>query len=177
MYHPGSAWEYGLSIDVLGLIIEAESGQTLGAFLQERIWKPLGMVDTSFVVPPEKVKRYAKALPLDPDTGKPIVIADRTKPGKFECGGGCAEKSWASTGAFAAGIGRREIIPYRTRITSVPLIGASISVAIYTVGELGKLDPCGWRSTSGMSKSHCRRCLLMKSEQSSGSYRPGRRGR
>ncbi len=101
MYQPGSAWEYGLSIDVLGLVIEAESGQPLSAFLQERIWKPLGMVDTSFVVPPGKLKRYAKALPVDPDTGKPIVIADRTQPGKFECGGGCAVSTAADYVRFA----------------------------------------------------------------------------
>jgi CubicO group peptidase (beta-lactamase class C family) len=40
LYQPGSAWEYGLSIDVLGLVIEAETGQKLGAFLEQRMWKP-----------------------------------------------------------------------------------------------------------------------------------------
>jgi CubicO group peptidase (beta-lactamase class C family) len=90
LYQPGSAWDYGLSIDVLGLIIEAQTGQTLGSYLGERIWKPLGMVDTSFVVPPEKAKRYARALANDPDTGKPQAFADRTRPDKFECGGGCS---------------------------------------------------------------------------------------
>src|SRR3989441_2714764 len=87
LYQPGSAWDYGLSIDVLGLIIEAQTGQTLGAYLGDRIWKPLGMVDTSFVIPPEKAQRYARALPNDPDTGKPQALADRTRATKFECGG------------------------------------------------------------------------------------------
>jgi CubicO group peptidase (beta-lactamase class C family) len=90
LYQPGSAWDYGLSIDVLGLVIEAETGSTLGAYLNDRLWKPLGMVDTGFVVPPEKAPRYARALPNDPDTGKPQAFPDRTRPGKFECGGGCA---------------------------------------------------------------------------------------
>jgi CubicO group peptidase (beta-lactamase class C family) len=90
LYQPGAAWDYGLSIDVLGLIIEAETGQPLGAYLQDRIWKPLGMVDTSFVVPADKARRFARALPNDPDTGKPQAFADRTKSDKFECGGGCA---------------------------------------------------------------------------------------
>ena len=90
LYQPGAAWDYGFSIDVLGLIIEAQSGKTLGAYLGERIWKPLGMVDTSFVVPPDKAKRYARALPNDPETGKPQSFPDRTRPDKFECGGGCA---------------------------------------------------------------------------------------
>lgn len=118
MYQPGSAWEYGLSIDVLGLIIEAESGQKLGAFLHDRIWKPLGMVDTSFVVPPEKLKRYAKALPVDPDTGKPIVIADSTKPGKFECGGGCAVSTAADYVRFA------QMLLNRGRLGDVRILGS-----------------------------------------------------
>src|SRR6266571_121149 len=90
LYQPGSAWDYGFSIDVLGLIIEAETGRTLGAYLNDRIWKPLAMADTGFVVPPEKARRYARALPNDPDTGKPQAFPDRTKADKFECGGGCA---------------------------------------------------------------------------------------
>jgi CubicO group peptidase (beta-lactamase class C family) len=101
LYQPGSAWEYSLSIDVAGLIIEAESGQTLGAYLNDRIWKPLGMTDTGFVVPADKLKRYAKALPNEPDTGKPQVIADRTKPSGFECGGGCAVSTAADYVRFA----------------------------------------------------------------------------
>ena len=62
VYQPGTAWDYGLSIDVLGLILEKEYGKNLGAVLSERIWKPLGMVDTHFLVPPEKAKRFARAL-------------------------------------------------------------------------------------------------------------------
>ena len=95
VYQPGTTWDYGLSIDVLGLILEKEYGKNLGAVLSERLWKPLGMVDTHFVVPPEKVKRYARALKIDPNTGKPQDSSDRTKADKFECGGGCT----ASTAA------------------------------------------------------------------------------
>ncbi len=90
LHQPGSTWEYGLSIDVLGLVIEAETGQSLGAFLQERLWKPLNMVDTTFVIPPEKANRYARALANDPITGKPQPFPDRTRPSKMQCGGGCA---------------------------------------------------------------------------------------
>ncbi len=90
LYQPGTTWDYGLSIDVLGLILEQEHNQKLSAVLSERIWKPLGMVDTSFLVPAEKAKRFARALRNDPDSGKPQASSDRTKPDKFECGGGCA---------------------------------------------------------------------------------------
>src|ERR1700735_3488230 len=50
LYQPGTVWDYGLSIDVIGLVVEALSGQTLGAFLEDRLFRPLGMVDTSFQV-------------------------------------------------------------------------------------------------------------------------------
>ena len=51
------------------------------------------MMDTGFVVPPEKVSRYAKALPNDPDTGRPQSVFDLTTPTKFECAGGCSVSS------------------------------------------------------------------------------------
>jgi CubicO group peptidase (beta-lactamase class C family) len=90
LYQPGTVWDYSLSTDVLGLIIEALSEQTLGQFLQERLFKPLRMEDTGFLIPADKVARYARALPNDPDTGRPQAVLDSTKPLKFECGGGCA---------------------------------------------------------------------------------------
>ena len=101
MYQPGSTWEYGLSIDVLGLVVERVSGQTLGQFLQQRLFRPLGMTDTGFIVPAEKLQRYAKALPNDPETGKPQAVLDSTKPLKFECGGGCAVSTAADYIRFA----------------------------------------------------------------------------
>ena len=101
MYQPGSTWEYGLSIDVLGLVVERVSGQTLGQYLQQRLFKPLGMVDTGFVVPADKLQRYAKAFPNDPETGKPQTVLDSTKPLKFECGGGCAVSTAADYIRFA----------------------------------------------------------------------------
>ena len=48
------------------------------------------MTDTAFFIPPEKAARYAKALPKDPDTGRPQSVTPvLTEPLKFECGGGC----------------------------------------------------------------------------------------
>ena len=59
--------------------------------MAQAVWKPLGMVDTGFLIPPDKVARYAHALPADPETGQPQTVdPDATKPTKFECGGGCA---------------------------------------------------------------------------------------
>jgi CubicO group peptidase (beta-lactamase class C family) len=90
LYQPGTVWDYSLSVDVLGLVVEALSEQTLGQFLQERLFRPLRMEETGFLIPADKVARYAKALPNDPDTGRPQTVLDSTKPLKFECGGGCA---------------------------------------------------------------------------------------
>ena len=90
LHQPGSTWDYGFGLDVLGVVIEKVSGQPLGQYLEAQVFRPLGMRDTAFAVPPEKTKRYAKAFANDPDTGKPQFVLDLTKPLKFECGGGCA---------------------------------------------------------------------------------------
>ncbi len=58
-YQPGSQWRYSLSIDVLGALVEIISGISLEKFLQERIFDPLGMVDTGFFVPASKRDRLA----------------------------------------------------------------------------------------------------------------------
>ncbi|HEY4174301.1 MAG TPA: serine hydrolase domain-containing protein [Rhodopila sp.] len=88
LYQPGTVWDYGLSIDVIGLIVEALSGQTLGTFLQQHLFHPLGMVDTTFQVPPDKVARLARPLPRDPDTEAAQSVPDRARALLFECGGG-----------------------------------------------------------------------------------------
>jgi CubicO group peptidase (beta-lactamase class C family) len=89
LHHPAAEWNYGFGLDVLGLIVEQVTEQSLGQYMAEHIWKPLGMVDTGFVVPADKADRYAKPLPNDPDTGRPVTIRPNLQPRKFECGGGC----------------------------------------------------------------------------------------
>ena len=59
LHHPGDAWEYGLSTDVLGRIVEVASGMTLVEFFQQRIFQPLGMKDTHFFLPQGKKSRLA----------------------------------------------------------------------------------------------------------------------
>ena len=58
-YDPGTKWLYSLATDVCGCLVEAISGQKFEDFLQQRIFEPLGMQDTAFWVPPEKVERFA----------------------------------------------------------------------------------------------------------------------
>jgi CubicO group peptidase (beta-lactamase class C family) len=90
LHQPGAVWDYGFGLDVLGMVVEKVSGQTLGQYFQNSIFKPLGMTDTQFNIPADKAVRYARALPNDPETGRPqSVTPNLTQPLKFECGGGC----------------------------------------------------------------------------------------
>lgn len=89
-YQPGTAWEYSYGLDVAGLAVEAVTKQRLGGFLQERLFAPLGMVDTAFAQPESKAARFAKPLARDPDTGQPIADRSLTQASRFDCGGGCA---------------------------------------------------------------------------------------
>ena len=83
-HQPGEVWDYGQSADVLGRVIEVASGQPLDRFLNDRMFKPLGMVDTGFWVPPEKLARL-----IDAPAGVPILPdRDVTRPTTLFSGGG-----------------------------------------------------------------------------------------
>ena len=83
-YQPGEVFEYGLGVDVLGRVVEVASGQPLDQFLDKKIFKPLGMIDTGFWVPPEKRARL-----IDPPAGVPMrPDRDVTKPTTMFSGGG-----------------------------------------------------------------------------------------
>jgi CubicO group peptidase (beta-lactamase class C family) len=64
-FQPGTQWKYGLSIDVVGYLVEVLSGQPLDAFLQSRIFDPLKMDDTGFYVPEEKHGRLSDVFRMD----------------------------------------------------------------------------------------------------------------
>lgn len=64
-HQPGTFWEYSISVDVLGLLVERVAGQPLDAVLKEMLFDPLGMTDTAFWVPPEKAARIAEAFDSD----------------------------------------------------------------------------------------------------------------
>lgn len=73
-FHPGTKWEYSVASDVLGRVVEVDSGESFGAFLARRIFEPLDMNDTDFWVPPAKRSRLC-ALYVGVD------LLDPTKPG------------------------------------------------------------------------------------------------
>jgi CubicO group peptidase (beta-lactamase class C family) len=91
LWQPGTVWEYGFSTDILGLIVETVSGQPLGAFLKQRLWRPLAMADTSFELAEHSQSRYAHALPVCPLTGQPLVVHHATgQQTRWQSGGGGA---------------------------------------------------------------------------------------
>jgi CubicO group peptidase (beta-lactamase class C family) len=66
---PGAEWNYSVATDVLGALVQAISGQRFGAFLQHRVLGPLGMEDTDFRVPTNKMDRLAAIYRRDPEGG------------------------------------------------------------------------------------------------------------
>jgi CubicO group peptidase (beta-lactamase class C family) len=67
LFEPGTSWQYGVSLDVLGRVVEVASGSSLDRFLAERILDPLGLSDTGFRVPREKVDRFAALYEAEED--------------------------------------------------------------------------------------------------------------
>ena len=85
---PGTVGEYSRATDVLGRLIEVWSGMSLGAFLHERIFTPLGMGDTGFFVPPEQHHRIAEPFTRDPDGGVLMTMSSIRSAPAMESGGG-----------------------------------------------------------------------------------------
>jgi CubicO group peptidase (beta-lactamase class C family) len=69
LYQPGTRWVYSVSVDIQGYLVEKLSGQTFPEFLRTRLFEPLGMVDTAFFVPAEKMSRAAVIYGYDKTTG------------------------------------------------------------------------------------------------------------
>jgi len=73
LFQPGDRWQYGSSTDYVGILVEKISGQTLDEFLRTRIFEPLGMRDTFYNLPADKVRRLAAAYDFGPD-GKMTLL-------------------------------------------------------------------------------------------------------
>ena len=92
-FSPGTAWNYSVSIDVLGYLVEKLSGMSFGEFLRTRLFDPLGMKDTAFYVPPNDIERFTSCYQPETqgsglrlqDDGRESIYA---KPPMLESGGG-----------------------------------------------------------------------------------------
>ena len=91
-FSPGTQWNYSVSIDVMGYLVQKLSGMSFGEFLRTRLFEPLGMTDTAFWCPPEKRDRFASCY--QPKEGGGIKLQDDAgnssyaKPPNLESGGG-----------------------------------------------------------------------------------------
>jgi CubicO group peptidase (beta-lactamase class C family) len=90
-HQPGSKWKYSISMDLQGAIIERLSGQRLGDFFQKHLFGPLGMIDTAFYTPPEKLDRratlYFSGGPVRLKSVRNPLYKDATSPPELEMGG------------------------------------------------------------------------------------------
>jgi methyl acetate hydrolase len=88
MFDPGSRWEYGISTDWLGKVVEKVSGQTLEDYFRQHIFQPLGMTDTFFDVPPEKQARVVALHQRQDDGSFREPPPQPFTPARFFSGGG-----------------------------------------------------------------------------------------
>jgi CubicO group peptidase (beta-lactamase class C family) len=93
MYQPGERWLYNTGSDVLGVLIARAADQPFETILRERIFAPLGMKDTGFSVPVEKLDRFATSYWTDPGTGA-LALFDAAEGGQ-----------WSRPPAFPSGAG------------------------------------------------------------------------
>lgn len=84
---PGTTWEYSLSIDALGRVVEAASGQTLDAFLDQRVFRPLRMADAGFSLRDGQAPRLALHSGVDPANNQPVAMIDPAQPPGNASGG------------------------------------------------------------------------------------------
>ena len=70
-FHPGTHWNYGISTDIVGRLVEILSGLRLDEYLRREVFEPLGMVDTGFFVPEESLPRLGRLLPVPPGQHPP----------------------------------------------------------------------------------------------------------
>src|SRR5256714_4520896 len=89
MFEPGTTWEYSMSTDVLGRVVEVVSGESLAEFFAEHMFRPLDMADTGFAATGERAARVAEPQ-NDPATGSRPPMRNVTRENRWHSGGGGA---------------------------------------------------------------------------------------
>jgi len=140
LFDPGERWEYGISFDWLGRLVERVSGQTLEAYFHERIFEPLGMKDTFFNVPADKQTRLVRRYQRGED-GRLVELPPLpTEPVSFFSGGGGLHSTAADyltfTRAILAG----------GQLGAAPMMKPE-SVALMGQNQIGELTPVPATST------------------------------
>ena len=138
---PGSGFVYGVSTDVLGSVVEVVAGQPFDRFLEERIFKPLGMVDTAFWVPPEKVERMTTLYALGEDgkvhPGVRPYFRGYREPPSLPAGGAGLVSTAADYARFL------QMLLNGGRLDGVRLLSRK-SIELMTTGHLGEMRKQGF---------------------------------
>ena len=100
-FHPGESWRYSYATDVLGRLLEVISGLPLDRLMDETLFSPLGMADSGFVVPPEKLPRFAAIYEASEAPGRVGAVARQRR--RFERGGSFATLLWSLRRSANAG--------------------------------------------------------------------------
>jgi len=145
-YHPGTTWDYSMSTDVLGRILEIITGQKLGALLQQRFFHPLGMKDTGFTVP-HAVDRIAEPQ-MDPRTRMRVPTANPLVNMPWQSGGAGLCSSAADYLRFAQMLlnegqfrGRRYLAPSSVRLMASDHLPPGIAFDPFTLPLFGGEAP------------------------------------
>jgi CubicO group peptidase (beta-lactamase class C family) len=150
-HQPGEVWDYGLSVDVLSRVVEVASGQPFDQFLETRLFRPLGMVDTGFYVPEAKLSRL-----VDPPAGgrggpPDSVLADVTQPTRLFSGGGGLVSTAADYLRFGQMLlnggeldGVRILSPATVRRMTTNALPSGIRFAGYASGLVGPQGGSTW---------------------------------
>ena len=147
LFEPGTHWEYGRATDVLGRLVEVVSGQTLGQFLQTRLFAPLGMTETGFFVPPEHHSRIAEPFARDPEGGVQMRVIDVRQPALLESGGGGLVSTAMDYARFL------QFMLNRGELDGVRLLGSRM-VDFMTADHLGDIPIFGPASRALLSHGH-----------------------
>jgi len=147
LFNPGDRWEYSLSVDVLGRLVEVVSGKPFDEFLRTRVFEPLGMKDTCFYLPADKVPRLATAYTyydgkgLNPFPATPIVEGTFAYSASYPYQG--------PRTLFSGGAGLSSTAADYARFCQMLLNGGTLgrarllsrkSVDLMTHDQLGKID-------------------------------------
>lgn len=141
--HPGTTWEYSLSSDTLGRVVEAASGMRLERFLEERLFRPLRMADTGFAAEGAQAGRLAQGLGVDPALNNaPVGLIDVSAPPANASGGAGAVSTAADYLRFTQMLanggaldGVRILSPATVRLMTSDHLDARIAQPV-TPGEL-----------------------------------------
>jgi CubicO group peptidase (beta-lactamase class C family) len=150
-YQPGTRWHYSVSVDVLGRLVEVISGQPLDQFFEERIFTPLGMHDTFFEVPKDKLDRFGTNHRYNAETQK-LEIMDKPATSQFA----------NDVTFFSGGGGLLSTAENYMRFSQLMLNG----------GELNGVRILGSKTVDYMTRNHLSGIFALRSGESA-QNRPG----